>query len=176
MRTLLGRLGLVVALGLAPPVLEAAIHFASGVVMGRVYDLATSGWGERMIRLYRDEHGAITVIGGNGREHVEARLQSRAEAKRLLGALHNGLDLLRAAAGQRPDAIVDLARIVHGQGVDQHGVALSYLPQGPEDDRPVLLLLIQDRERPIARMELYLPAPAAQRLVALFEELLDGHV
>ncbi len=150
----------------------AAIEFAPGFVPGRFFDPATSGWGQRLISLYRDDEGRITLRGGNGRGRVEVGL-SPDEAHRLVQALMAGLTRLRQSP-QADDAgdIVELLRIVHGRGIDVDGLAVSLLGSGPETQGPALQLFLQDRERPIAHMALYLGPAQVERLERLLTGLL----
>ncbi len=163
---------LVAALLVAAPAL-GAIHFAQGFVTGRYFDPATSDWGRRMISLYRDDQGMVTVRGGNGRERVQVGLTAD-EADRLRRTLSTALGRLDGRAGDTgPDVVDELLRIVHGRGTEVHGLALTYLGTGPEEGAPALLLFLQDRDRPIARMELYLGSEEAARLAGLIGDLLS---
>ncbi len=150
----------------------AAIQYAPGFVPGRVFDPATSAWERRLISLYRDDLGRITIRGGNGRGRVEVGL-SVEEARRLGRAIESGLSRLRQSPAEGDaGAVVELLRIVHGRGVDVHGLAVSLLDAGPEGDGPVLQLFLQDRERPIVHMALYLGPEQAERLDRLLAFLL----
>jgi len=159
-----------ILLGLLLPA-AASVRFAPGLVPGRYFDPATSGWGQRLISLYRDDRGQVTVRGGNGRGRVEAVL-SRDEADRLLKALEDGLARMQARHSRPSSDIVELLRIVHGEGVDVHGLAVTYLGDGPEGGGPVLQLFLQDRRRPIAHKALYLGPRETERLVGMLSDLL----
>lgn len=131
---------------------EAAIHAVDGTVQARYFNETRSAWDRTTISIFYDDDQHVTLMGGYGRGKAGVRL-IRDEFDMLRSALKQGQARLQRNLNQ--EDILELFRVIRGDGPYAHGMTVSYWSGSAELGGAVVLFL-QDDENPLSKMELYL--------------------
>jgi len=149
------------ALALVGQNCQAAIHAVEGAVPARYFNETRSAWDQTTISVFYDDQGHVILMGGHGREKASVRM-NHDEFGLLREALQDGRGRLLRNLGQAD--ILELFRIIRGDGPYTHGMTVSYW-SGSVELAGAVVLFLQDDENLLSKMELYLDEGQIENLL-----------